>query len=78
MPLGWIQAGAGTLTRENLNVTNGQGLISLAAKLKNATWGGCVRQRTEPYDLEDVAPAAGTPDTLFTPYFAPSEPQGPM
>ena len=73
----WMDtAGAGVLTRENLNVPNGQGLISFAAQLRNATWGGCVRQRTEPYDLEDVAPAAGTADTLFTPYFAPSEPSG--
>ena len=73
----WMDtSGAGSLTRENLNVPAGQGLISFATKLKNATWGGCVRQRTEPYDLEDVAPTAGTPDTLFTPYFAPSEPSG--
>ncbi len=73
----WMDtSGAGSLTRENLNIPAGQGLISFATKLKNATWGGCVRQRTEPYDLEDVAPTASFPETLFTPYFAPSEPSG--
>jgi len=73
----WIDKnGAGSLTRENLNIPAGQGLISFATKLQNATWGGCVRQRTEPYDLEDVAPTSSFPETLFTPYFAPSEPSG--
>ncbi|MFZ1108885.1 MAG: TadE/TadG family type IV pilus assembly protein [Rhodomicrobium sp.] len=73
----WIDTkGLGRLTRENLNVPAGEGLITFASQLKNASWGGCVRQRYEPYDLEDVAPSSATPDTLFTPYFAPSEPQG--
>jgi hypothetical protein len=73
----WLDtSGAGSLTRENLNVAAGQGLIQLAKKLQNASWGGCVRQRTEPYDVEDVAPKSSVPDTLYTPYFAPSEPNG--
>ncbi len=73
----WMDSGgSGSLTTENLNVPNGQGLIFLASKLQNSSWGGCVRQRTEPYDLEDVAPTVGFPDTLFTPYLAPSEPYG--
>ena len=73
----WIDTtGGASLTRENLAVPAGQGLITFAGQLKNASWGGCVRQRKEPYDLQDVAPAAATPETLFTPYFAPSEPSG--
>jgi Flp pilus assembly protein TadG len=73
----WIDAaGAGSLTRENLNIPAGIGLIDFAKKLQNATWGGCVRARTEPYDVTEVAPAASVPDTLYTPYFAPSEPSG--
>jgi Flp pilus assembly protein TadG len=73
----WMDTtGAGSLTRENLNIPAGQGLISFATKLQNARWGGCVRQRKEPYDLEDVAPSSSFPETLFTPYFAPSEPSG--
>ncbi len=73
----WIDTtGAGSLTRENLNVPAGKGLITFATQLKNASWAGCVRQRKEPYDVEDIAPTAATPETLFTPYFAPSEPNG--
>jgi Flp pilus assembly protein TadG len=79
----WIDSGGlGSMTRENLSVPAGQGLIALASGLKNASWGGCVRQRTEKvngvtvnYDIQDVVPTASTPDTLYTPYFAPSEPQ---
>jgi Flp pilus assembly protein TadG len=36
----------------------------------NVDWAGCVEARREPYDMEDVPPSAGTPDTLFVPYFA--------
>ena len=46
---------------------------------KNGTalsWGGCVEARKNPYDTDDTAPSSGTPDTLFTPYFAPDEPGG--
>jgi Flp pilus assembly protein TadG len=71
----WMDtAGAGTMTRENLNVPAGKGLISLASELTNASWSGCVRQRTEPYDIEDVAPTSSNLATLFTPYMAPDEP----
>ncbi|MGO9483326.1 MAG: pilus assembly protein TadG-related protein [Rhodomicrobium sp.] len=76
----WIDNtnGAGSLSQENINVPTGTSLITYATNLAAATgnsvwkWGGCVRQRTEPYDLQDVAPASG--DTLFTPFFAPDEP----
>ena len=71
----WIDTGgAGSLTRENLDVPSGQGLFYLFNQLKKPSWAGCVRQRTEPYDLQDVAPTSAIPDTLFTPYFAPDEP----
>ena len=71
----WIDTGgSGSLTRENLDVPGGQGLFYLFNQLKKTSWAGCVRQRTEPYDLDDVAPTTAIPDTLFTPYFAPDEP----
>ncbi len=38
------------------------------------TWAGCVESRQAPYDVQDTAPSAGTPATLFTPFFAPDEP----
>jgi Flp pilus assembly protein TadG len=37
-------------------------------------WEGCVEARPEPYDMNDTAPSAGTPNTLFVPYFAPDVP----
>jgi Flp pilus assembly protein TadG len=36
------------------------------------TWRGCVETRQAPYDVQDTAPTAGA--TLYTPYFAPDEP----
>ncbi|WGM37783.1 TadE/TadG family type IV pilus assembly protein [Caulobacter sp. NIBR1757] len=38
------------------------------------SWGGCVETRAQPYDVQDTAPSAGTPATLYTPFFAPDEP----
>jgi Flp pilus assembly protein TadG len=40
----------------------------------NIAWGGCVESRQYPYDVQDTAPSTGTPATLFSPYFAPDEP----
>jgi hypothetical protein len=46
------------------------------------SWAGCVETRfiknpvtnaTLDYDVNDAAPMSGTPDTLFTPWFAPDE-----
>jgi Flp pilus assembly protein TadG len=37
-------------------------------------WAGCVESRQMPYDVQDTAPTVSTPATLFTPYFAPDEP----
>ena len=39
----------------------------------NTSWAGCVESRPAPYDVQDTAPSAGTPATLFVPYFAPDE-----
>ena len=37
-------------------------------------WGGCVESRPAPYDIQDTAPNAGNPATMFIPFFAPDEP----
>ncbi|WP_339748027.1 pilus assembly protein TadG-related protein [uncultured Maricaulis sp.] len=42
--------------------------------LRNTSWGGCVEARALPMDIDDTAPSIGRPETLFTPYFAPDEP----
>jgi len=71
----WIDStGATMLTTENLDVPAGNSLFSLFDQFTNASWRGCVRQRIEPYDLQETPPDPATPDTLFTPYFAPDEP----
>lgn len=43
-------------------------------KQMNQTWGGCVESRPMPYDVQETAPSAATPSTLFVPFFAPDEP----
>lgn len=37
-------------------------------------WKGCVEARRAPYDVQDVPPTPGTPDTYWVPYFWPDEP----
>jgi Mg-chelatase subunit ChlD len=37
-------------------------------------WDGCVEMRQAPYDVQDDAPSAATPATLYTPMFAVDEP----
>ncbi len=82
--------GLGSLTSEDLQIPATKGLLwfydtnqlkyyDANGNLANLTWGGCVRQRTEAngknYDVQDVAPdATGDVETLYTPYFAPDEP----
>ena len=88
-PPAWIDTAnkAGSMSQENIDVPSGTSLITFAQNLANATysnwaWGGCVRQRTETdaggnvvnYDIGDDAPNPSLPDTLYTPFFAPSEP----
>ena len=56
--------------------TAGTNRFTLFSQL-NKTWGGCVESRLTPYDVQDTAPTAGTPGSLFVPYFAPDEPDTP-
>jgi hypothetical protein len=43
--------------------------FTLFDRLSNEVWKGCVEARPEPYDITDAAPNAGTPATMFVPYF---------
>ncbi len=73
---------ANSMSQENIDVPTGTGLITFATLFATAAnkpalaWSGCVRQRNEPYDIEDVSPDSGSQNTLFTPFFAPAEPNG--
>lgn len=49
--------------------------FSLLSSL-HTTWGGCVESRPIPYDIQDTAPTAANPATMFVPYFAPDENDG--
>jgi len=76
----WIDNSNGAGSMSHIKVPTGTGLITFASNLASAAhqsswaWGGCVRQRTEPYDVQDVAPSTSYPETLYTPFFAPDEP----
>ncbi|WP_417772351.1 pilus assembly protein TadG-related protein [Stappia sp.] len=54
---------------------NGQpSRFSLYKQLKYTSWRGCVESRPMPYDVDDTAPTASNPATLYVPQFAPDEP----
>lgn len=74
----WIdQAGASPVNNQIFADSSGNPVwanrFTLLSQL-GTTWGGCVEMRQAPYDIQDTAPDAATPATLFTPYFAPDEP----
>ena len=48
--------------------------FALLKQMNNTPWEGCVEARPRPYDIQDTAPVNGSPDTLFTPFFWPDEP----
>ena len=57
-------------------LTDGGATVSLLRFFEalNVSWTGCVRSRTEPFDLTDEPPDPADRRTLFTPYLAPDEP----
>lgn len=78
----WMdQTGASSLGNDNFDsddndataYTGAVNRFALYDKL-GVTWEGCVEARKQPYDTTDEAPVSG--DTLFTPEFAPDEPDG--
>ncbi len=77
----------GSLTAAQLDISNpsalntehvtfddgGTASVSRIFDTLKVSWRGCVRSRSEPYDLTDDAPDPANNNTLFTPYFAPDE-----
>lgn len=63
--------GVSPLDREN--TMDARSRFQLFDDLAEA-WSGCVEVRKAPYDANDSAPDSETPATLFTPMFAPDEP----
>jgi hypothetical protein len=48
--------------------------IGLFDSLTNVDWKGCMEARAYPYSVNDEEPTTGDPTTLFSPAFAPDEP----
>lgn len=65
-PLNWA------IISDLQNQTN-KSVMSLFGGILREGWKGCVRARSDPFDVRDTAPTAGNKATLFTPYFAPDE-----
>ncbi|MCB1497780.1 MAG: hypothetical protein KDJ86_18505 [Bauldia sp.] len=74
----WIDTKArapGHLENFGLYTTAAEGnRLALFDALPGVAWAGCVEARPHPYDVEDAAPDAAEPATLFVPMFAPDEP----
>ena len=43
--------------------------IELYNLISNTSWKGCVEARPAPFDIADVAPTPGNPETMFVPFF---------
>lgn len=63
--------GASPLDKENMSEPRTR--FQLFDDLSES-WSGCVEMRKAPYDSDDTAPTSESPATLFTPMFAPDEP----
>ena len=48
--------------------------FTLLKQMNDTPWAGCIEARPKPYDIQDTAPTSGSPDTMFTPFFWPDEP----
>jgi hypothetical protein len=76
----WIDAaGASSVSREIFATTMGQMVTTGVNRFTLLSqmgigWAGCVESRPAPYDVQDTAPTAATPESLFVPYFSPDEP----
>jgi Flp pilus assembly protein TadG len=71
----WIdQSGASPINNEIFTTATGTQWANRFTLLStlHTSWAGCVESRQAPYDIQDTAPGSGA--TLFTPYFAPDEP----
>ncbi|MFO1090225.1 MAG: TadE/TadG family type IV pilus assembly protein [Hyphomicrobiales bacterium] len=70
----WLdKTGATSISKLNFN-TAGWNNWKAWQTITNRSWNGCVEARAGSLAFDDTPPSAGTPETLFAPYFAPDEP----
>lgn len=71
----WLDGSASAFTLSS-DIFSGSARTDRFKMLKQmgVSWAGCVEARKAPYDIQETAPSTGSPDTLFTPYFWPDEP----
>ena len=69
----WISPGLPAAYGTDNFSTAGTNRFTMLSQM-GLSWGGCVEMRKAPYDVQDTAPAAGTPASMVVPYFAPDEP----
>ncbi len=54
--------------------TDNVNAFDLLDDMNNASWGGCVEMRPQPYDVSDDTPTTANSSTLFVPMFSPDAP----
>ena len=69
----WLDKDGNSASAKSLFMGLKVNRLDLFTKL-GKSWGGCVETRAMPYETTDTLPDAGSPDTLYVPYFAPDEP----
>ncbi|MDB5446642.1 MAG: hypothetical protein JWQ97_1959 [Phenylobacterium sp.] len=69
----WIDAKGHAPINDEIFDKNNIGRFDLFHAL-GTPWGGCLESRRAPYDVQDTPPSNGDAASLFTPYFAPDEP----
>jgi Flp pilus assembly protein TadG len=73
----WVdQNGAAPINDQIFTTATGTQHASRFTLFSNlgTSWRGCFEMREAPYDVQDDPPTVSNPATLYTPYFAPDEP----
>lgn len=69
----WITGVQPTAYGADLFTSGSRDRFQYFSKMSTA-WGGCVESRPMPYDIQDTGATSANGATMFTPFFAPDEP----
>ena len=78
----WVDRTGNSISRDNFDDNDNHtdaftapfDRIDLMSDMTGQSWKGCFESRLPPYDVNDATPDPYDPDTMFTPEFAPDEP----